>query len=135
MTTSTYWPCYCIVQRYVVIHFCDSMWFVRVESYLRWICFYHLFISVFPLEIQVSLTALTPPHFYSCPGLDFQRHMSWSFLSSMIWGERWLLVLLIWPLGGIDDHHCIERWLLVLLIWPIGGIDDHHCINFLFITF
>jgi hypothetical protein len=42
---------------------------------------------------------------------------------------------LIWPLGGIDDHHCIERWLLVLLIWPIGGIDDHHCINFLFITF
>jgi hypothetical protein len=23
-----------------------------------------------------------------------------------------------------DDHHCIERWLFVLLIWPIGRIDD-----------
>ena len=43
--------------------------------------------------------------------------------------ERWLLVLLICPIGRIDDHHCIERWLLVLLIWPIGGIDDHHCIE------
>jgi hypothetical protein len=30
--------------------------------------------------------------------------------------------LLIWPIGGIDDHHSIERWLFVLLIWPIGGI-------------
>ena len=38
-------------------------------------------------------------------------------------------VLLIWPIGRIDDHHCIERWLLVLLIWPIGRIDDHHCIE------
>ena len=37
------------------------------------------------------------------------------------------MVLLIWPIGRIDDHHCIERWLFVLLIWPIGGIDDHHC--------
>jgi hypothetical protein len=37
-----------------------------------------------------------------------------------------LFVLLIWHIGGIDDHHCIERWLFVLLIWPIGGFDDHH---------
>jgi hypothetical protein len=41
----------------------------------------------------------------------------------------WLFVLLIWHIGGIDDHHCIERWLFVLLIWPIGRIDDHHCIE------
>ena len=30
--------------------------------------------------------------------LDFQRHMSWSFLCSMVWGERWLLVLVIFVL-------------------------------------
>jgi hypothetical protein len=40
-----------------------------------------------------------------------------------------MFVLLIWPIGRIDDHHCIERWLFVLLIWPIGRIDDHHCIE------
>ena len=74
---------------------------------------------VLPLEIQSSrgefpLTSFTLPHFCVFPklGLDFQRHMPWSFF---VFREL--------------------RWEVIVRFVDIGGLVDHHCLNFLFITF
>jgi hypothetical protein len=48
-----YWPCYFTVHVYIVIHFCNSMGSVWLEEILHWF-FYHLFISVLLLEVQLS---------------------------------------------------------------------------------
>ena len=57
--------------------------------------------------------------------LDIQCHVSWSVLCSMIWGERWLFVLLI----------LVELLTITVLTFfcfvDIGEIVDRHCFNFL----
>jgi hypothetical protein len=47
--------------------------------------------------VCIPLTGLTLPHFCGFPSqdLDFQCHMSWSFLWSVSEDERWLFVLLM----------------------------------------
>jgi hypothetical protein len=41
-------------------------------------------------------------------------NITWSFLCSMIWGERWLFIVLI--LDGIVDHYCLN-FLLFCWYW------------------
>ena len=56
---------------YVVIQFCDSVWFFWVKQICS--CFLGMFISVLPFEIQYSewivipLTSLPLAHFCACP--------------------------------------------------------------------
>ena len=68
--------------------------------------YYRLFISAFSVEDQVIKREERCDHInrfksakFLClsknQDLDFQRHMSCSFLCSMIWGQRWLFVLLV----------------------------------------
>ena len=47
--------------------------------------FAHIFLQYY-LAILIPLTVLTLPYFCACPKpeLDFQYHMLWSFLCSMI---------------------------------------------------
>jgi len=45
--------------------------------------------------------------------LDFQHYMSWSFLSSMVWVERWLFCFV--DTGGIVNHHCLNFLFMMLL--------------------
>ena len=49
-------------------------------------------------RVGIPIIGLTPPHFCTFPkqDLDFQSHMSWSFLCSLIWGERWLFCWYWW---------------------------------------
>ena len=50
-------------------------------------------------KLSISTPVLHNSHYYylivQSKDLDFLRHMSWSFLWSMNWNERWLFALLI----------------------------------------
>ena len=61
-------------------------------------------------RVKIPLSGLTRPLFVPVPSLDldFQCHMSWSFICSMIWGKCWLFVILIFDIGEIVDHHCLN---------------------------
>ena len=101
LTTSIQSHCYCTV--YVVIHCCDSVWCFSVEVNLR-----KLFIVCFiddavrdPIVVSergdIAVTGLNRHICMLAQSQDFvfQCLMSWSFLCSVIWGQRWLFVLLI----------------------------------------
>ena len=58
LTTNTHWLCNRAIRVFLlllcVIQFCDTTWFHFSEKESMQICFYHLFICVLPLEIQLS---------------------------------------------------------------------------------
>ena len=103
-----------------------SFFFVKIlsiESFLlkASLCMFynHLFICVLPLKIQLSrmgeleipLTGLTLPQLCAClkPAHESPTLVSYAvvcFLSSMIWGKKWILVFV--NIGGIVDHHCLN---------------------------
>lgn len=78
---------------------------------------YHLFISIvfgdqLSRVICWDTITLIPLHFVPVSIQDFQRHMSWSCLSSVDWGMRLLFVLLI-MLGISVDHHCLNSFFIM----------------------
>jgi hypothetical protein len=80
---------------YVVIHICASVWSFRVETN---ICMFVFFVVVcFDVSIICVCVAFEDPAWHQInqlnlasqkPILEFPTHISWSFLCSMILGER-----------------------------------------------
>jgi hypothetical protein len=114
-----YWPCYCTVHVYGVIHSCDSIWSYWVEAslcrfyivclykYCRWRSSYQ------EGRVAILLTSLTLPHFYACPkpGLGFP--MSYDMVP--------------------PNFEFMElRWEVVVCFVDIGEIVDYYYVNFLF---
>ena len=69
--------------------------------YLKW--FYCFFIKVLLLRSNYNVSEKEGwdpinrfnPATFLCLSLDFQHHISWYFLCSIVWGEQWLFALLI----------------------------------------
>jgi hypothetical protein len=105
----------------IFLSMCDvkvSLTFTSLSLVLFWQLFYLFYSSIVINTVIVSaenwLSISTPvlhhSHYYylivPSKNLDFQRHVSWSFLWSMNWSERWLFILLIlMELLTITDMH------------------------------
>ena len=59
--------------------------------------------------------------------MNFQCHMSWSFLCLVIWGERWLLVLLI-LVEFVGHHFLFINWYDIFFIATGNGL--YFCVFF-----
>ena len=55
---------------------------------------------------------------------NFLCHMLWSFVCSMIWGERWLLIFV--DIGGIVDHHCSNFLFINFLLFNLPWVTMNH---------
>jgi hypothetical protein len=102
LTTSIHCPCYCTV--YIYIRLCDSIWFEY-----KWICagfllFVYVHISVGNKIIKTRTGGLksnwpvSQRYIYMSvhtQDMDFSRHMSWSFICSVISFEKWLFVFIL----------------------------------------
>jgi hypothetical protein len=68
LTMSIHWSCYCTVHVYVILYFCESMWYFLVEANLyRFVIVYLYGLS---MEIKLSrgsgwepINPFNPPHF------------------------------------------------------------------------
>jgi hypothetical protein len=78
LTTSIRWSCSCTVLVYVVIHFCDSMWSVRVDANMCRL-FNSLFISNYQEGVTGRCNTTTSLCMSQTRTRDFHRYMSWSF--------------------------------------------------------
>ena len=57
------------------------------------------------MAIGVPLNVLNPSRLCSRPGpVDFHRHILWFVLCFMVWGRRWLFIILFY----FGDHHCLN---------------------------
>ena len=84
-------PCYCTINVYVVIHFCDSMWSFGV----KWICagffiiclymYYSWWSSYQEGRVEISLTGITLPHCCACSktGFKFPNHVFFCSVNSV----------------------------------------------------
>jgi hypothetical protein len=102
LTTSINCPCYCTV--YIYIRLCDSIW-----SEYKWICAGFFIVCLCPYfrwkwnyqykNRRVKIQFLVSQR-YICMSvhtqdMDFSRHMSWSFICSVISFEKWLFVFIL----------------------------------------
>jgi hypothetical protein len=80
-------------------------------------------------RVGILLSDLILIYLLSKPGHAIPTSCRWSFICSMIWGERWLFVLFklkelltftIWTFLGIVELHS----------WTFLGIVDIHSLNF-----
>jgi hypothetical protein len=55
---------------------------------------------------------------------NFLCHMLWSFVCSMIWGERWLFIFV--DIGGIVDHHCSNFLFINFLLFNLPWVTMNH---------
>ena len=119
LTTSIHWHCY-VLSMYML-----SFNFVIVCGLFEWkhrcfiVCFFLNWYwwwncqegAVWDLIYQFNTTT------FVC--LSQARawifNITWSFLCSMIWGERWLFIVLI--LDGIVDHYCLNFLLFCWYWW------------------
>ena len=101
---------------FVIVSLCGLFEWKQICA---WFFFYHLFISVLFPEIQLSREreGWDPTNQFNhitfvCLSLDFQCHMSWSFLC-----------------------FCDMRRDVIVCFVDISRIVDHHCLNFLLIRY
>jgi hypothetical protein len=101
LTTSVYWPCYCTIHVYVVIHFCDSMWSFCVQTNLcrfvivRLYIYCHWRFQLSREECWEPVNRFIPATFSVClkPGPGFQTKYAMDFLclvsSVKMGGDSW----------------------------------------------
>ena len=121
----------------------------KVQVYEGFYCTFFL-----ALQIKFCKNILVP---VPSQELDFQRHMSWSFLFFVFNELRREVIVRFVDISWIVDHHSLSfltiilscnksnsvqkfwvcsQWVMVrgdCLFVDINGIDDHRCLYFLFI--
>ena len=72
--------------------------------------------SIIMRRVDILLTSFSLPHLCACPnpGCELQTPCVMVFICSMIWGQRWLLVLLI--LRGIVEHLCLNFLFIIYIV-------------------
>ena len=138
------WPIFCCLQ--LQSYFFDSICIFSESESVQ--VFHSLYISVLLLEIQPlkgegwdpinrfnPATIICLLHLPS-QDLDFQQHMSWSFLCSMIWGQ---IDDCFVDISRMVENHCLNSLFLILPInltynisscFRVGLLQPYHILRF-----